>query len=268
HAEDVDVAVRAPGRGGRATRRSAEPGGRRPRVGHRRLSPDPAVGPGGCGRARRALLHVHGGRRPLRRRPRTRAPRDLRARGRGDAPARPFRGQESRDRAAAAPEPDRVLRETPAPVGRRPAALPAAQREGGRLMRIAIDARKLQDFGIGTYIRNLVTDLDKTDHDTEHLVLGRPADVEQGWPLGGNLRTIAEPARPYSLAEEVRIPWRLQREHVHLVHERHYVLPPAIRCRSVVTIHDCIHLMFPQYLPNRLAHLYARHSMGSATRKA
>ena len=25
------------------------------------------------------------------------------------------------------------------------------------------------------------------------------------------------------------------------------------RCRSVVTIHDCIHLMFPQYLPNRLA---------------
>jgi hypothetical protein len=27
----------------------------------------------------------------------------------------------------------------------------------------------------------------------------------------------------------------------------------ADACRSVVTIHDCIHLMFPQYLPNRLA---------------
>ena len=29
-------------------------------------------------------------------------------------------------------------------------------------------------------------------------------------------------------------------------------------CKSVVTIHDCIHLMFPQYLPNRLAYGYAR----------
>jgi glycosyltransferase involved in cell wall biosynthesis len=46
------------------------------------------------------------------------------------------------------------------------------------------------------------------------------------------------------------------------------VLPTAITCRSVVTIHDCIHLMFPQYLPNRLAYLYARGSMWSATRKA
>ena len=31
------------------------------------------------------------------------------------------------------------------------------------------------------------------------------------------------------------------------------------RCRSVVTIHDCIHLRFPQYLPNRAAlHLRPR----------
>lgn len=135
-------------------------------------------------------------------------------------------------------------------------------------MRIAIDARKLQDFGIGTYIRNLVAGLNKTDHDTEYLILGRPSDVERGWPLGPNFRLVSEPARPYSFAEQVRIPWRLRREQVHLVHEPHYVLPPAITCRSVVTIHDCIHLMFPQYLPNRLAYVYARGSMWSATRKA
>ena len=34
----------------------------------------------------------------------------------------------------------------------------------------------------------------------------------------------------------------------------HYVLPALTRGRSVVTIHDCIHLMFPQYLPHRLAY--------------
>ena len=47
---------------------------------------------------------------------------------------------------------------------------------------------------------------------------------------------------------------RTRRERVTLFHAPHYVLPPLVSCRSVVTIHDCIHLMFPQYLPGRLAH--------------
>ena len=32
-------------------------------------------------------------------------------------------------------------------------------------MRIGIDARKLHDFGIGTYIRNLLRQLARLDHD-------------------------------------------------------------------------------------------------------
>jgi glycosyltransferase involved in cell wall biosynthesis len=35
-----------------------------------------------------------------------------------------------------------------------------------------------------------------------------------------------------------------------------------------VTIHDCIHLMFPQYLPNRFALAYARTSIALAARRA
>jgi glycosyltransferase involved in cell wall biosynthesis len=46
------------------------------------------------------------------------------------------------------------------------------------------------------------------------------------------------------------------------------VLPPLVTCRSVVTIHDCIHLMFPQYLPNRFALAYARTSINVAARRA
>ena len=45
----------------------------------------------------------------------------------------------------------------------------------------------------------------------------------------------------------------LRRERVDLFHAPHYVLPPLMPCQSVVTIHDCIHLLFPQYLPHRLA---------------
>ena len=46
------------------------------------------------------------------------------------------------------------------------------------------------------------------------------------------------------------------------------MLPPLTRCRSVVTIHDCIHLRFPQYLPKRGALAYARAQMGAAARRS
>jgi glycosyltransferase involved in cell wall biosynthesis len=39
-------------------------------------------------------------------------------------------------------------------------------------------------------------------------------------------------------------------------------------CRSVVTIHDCIHLRFPQYLPSKLGYAYARGQMWAATHQA
>jgi len=135
-------------------------------------------------------------------------------------------------------------------------------------MRIAIDARKLRDFGIGTYVRNILTELSRLDHTTEYVVLCRPEDRETGAVLGANFRMVTETARNYSVSEQFRIPLVLARERVKLVHEPHYVLPPAIRCRSVVTIHDCIHLMFPQYLPSSLAYAYAKASMWSATRQA
>ena len=135
-------------------------------------------------------------------------------------------------------------------------------------MRIAIDARKLRDFGIGTYIRNILMELSRLDRTTEYVVLCRPDDLDTGDVLGTNFRMVPEPAPPYSLSEQFKIPLALERERVQLVHEPHYVLPPLIRCRSVVTIHDCIHLMFPQYLPSRLAYVYAKGSMWSAARKA
>ena len=44
-------------------------------------------------------------------------------------------------------------------------------------MRIGIDARKLHDFGIGTYIRNLVRHLARLDHETDYVLLCRAADA-------------------------------------------------------------------------------------------
>jgi len=64
------------------------------------------------------------------------------------------------------------------------------------------------------------------------------------------------------------VPWVLRRERPDVYHAPHYVLPALVGCRSVVTIHDCIHLMFPQYLPNKAAYAYARASMWAAARRS
>jgi len=135
-------------------------------------------------------------------------------------------------------------------------------------VRIGIDARKLHDFGIGTYIRNLLRQLAAVDKDNEYVLLTRPEDSEALSLLGENFRSVVETAANYSMAEQIRIPWAIRRERIDLFHAPHYVLPPLVPCRSVVTIHDCIHLMFPQYLPNRLAYGYARGSIAAASKRA
>lgn len=135
-------------------------------------------------------------------------------------------------------------------------------------MRIAIDARKLRDYGIGTYVRNLLRHLSRIDSKTEYVLFCRAADCGLAEELGENFRAVPERARPYSIKEQLRIPMDLRREGIDLFHAPHYVLPPLTPCKSVVTIHDCIHLRFPQYLPNRLAYAYARSSLWFATHRS
>lgn len=135
-------------------------------------------------------------------------------------------------------------------------------------MRIAIDARKLRDYGIGTYVRNLLRHLSRIDQTTEYVLLCRGADCATVEELGENFRAVPEPAPSYSIREQLRIPLDLRREGIDLFHAPHYVLPALVPCKSVVTIHDCIHLRFPQYLPNRLAYAYARSSLWIATHRS
>jgi glycosyltransferase involved in cell wall biosynthesis len=135
-------------------------------------------------------------------------------------------------------------------------------------MRVAIDARKLHDFGIGTYIRNLLKQLAHIDSDTEYVLLCSEADMGVASTLGPNFRSVLERSPNYSVREQWHVPWALRRERPDVYHAPHYVLPLAVTSPSVVTIHDCIHLMFPQYLPNRRAYLYARAMMWTAARRA
>ena len=133
---------------------------------------------------------------------------------------------------------------------------------------MAFDARKLHDYGIGTYIRNILRELARMDRETEYVLICQQLDRDLAGSLGENFRVAIDSSKPYSVREQISIPWTVLRSNAQLFHEPHYVLPPLARTRSVVTIHDCIHLRFPQYLPNRAALTYARTQMGSAARRA
>jgi glycosyltransferase involved in cell wall biosynthesis len=135
-------------------------------------------------------------------------------------------------------------------------------------VRIGIDARKLHDFGIGTYIRNLLRELANIDRQNEYVLFTRPDDRHVATSLGDNFRAVPNRSGHYSLAEQVSIPLAVRRERLDLFHATHYVLPALTPSRSVVTIHDCIHLMFPEYLGHRMGYAYARASLYTAAHKS
>ncbi|MCB1035014.1 MAG: glycosyltransferase, partial [Acidobacteria bacterium] len=123
---------------------------------------------------------------------------------------------------------------------------------------IGIDARKLHDFGIGTYVRNLVYHLAAIDAENRYVLFTGPQRKDALRDLPENFRILTESSPVYSVRELVALSWKLFRLDLDLYHATHYVLPAVSPCRVVVTIHDIIHLLYPEYLPNRLAFFYAQ----------
>ena len=79
-------------------------------------------------------------------------------------------------------------------------------------MRIAIDARKLRDYGIGTYVRNLLRHLSRIDSSTEYVLLCNGEDCGSLEALGENFRTVSDKSAPYSIREQLSVPLDLRRE--------------------------------------------------------
>jgi glycosyltransferase involved in cell wall biosynthesis len=123
---------------------------------------------------------------------------------------------------------------------------------------IAIDARKLSDFGIGTYIRNLTAALGELDQEDQFILFAGQQASEQLGDLPENFRVAIERSPSYSIRELMALSWRLFRLEIDLYHSTHYVLPAVVPCRAVVTIHDIIHLLYPEFLPSALAFFYAQ----------
>jgi glycosyltransferase involved in cell wall biosynthesis len=131
---------------------------------------------------------------------------------------------------------------------------------------IAIDARKYQDFGIGTYIQHLLNQLGRLATSHSFLVYAFPNDVDK-IRVGDSMRVVPVSYGKYSFKEIGLLGFKARREGVDVFHAPHYTLPIGLRGHSVVTIHDLIHLRFPElfgFARSGVAHAMIRHAVSNA----
>ena len=132
---------------------------------------------------------------------------------------------------------------------------------------LALDARKLTDFGIGTYVSHLLRGLG--EHEEIRLTgLCRPEHEERITALVPHARVVPVSARGYTVAEHISLPMALWREKVDLVHIPHYVVPFGLRRPVVSTVHDVIQLFYPPERKTNIGLLYLRTVMNATLRRS
>ncbi len=112
-------------------------------------------------------------------------------------------------------------------------------------MRVAIDIRRAGDFGVGTYIRNVVRALARMDRATHYLLIGQPRHRDEFGSLPENFELLEYAAPPGSFHSHLHLPMLLRRRGVDLLHMPWFYAPAVLPCRLVLTVHDLSDFHYP-----------------------
>lgn len=107
-------------------------------------------------------------------------------------------------------------------------------------MKIAIDIRRVRDFGAGTYTRNLVSTLAGLDSSDEFCLVGSSSDFAELGPLPANFTLLEFDPAADGPRHDVRLALRLRRAGVQLFHMPYLAAPWILPCRHIVTVHDAV----------------------------
>lgn len=135
-------------------------------------------------------------------------------------------------------------------------------------MRIGIDARMIDNTGIGRYLRNLLVHLAQVDRENEYLVFVNHENTRVVTQENVKFVTLRQPVPVYSLREQFRLPLQLRPWRLDLMHYPNFAIPLVQTCPYVVTIHDVIYYLYPEQCPSIIAHYYARWMLRYATTHA
>lgn len=111
-------------------------------------------------------------------------------------------------------------------------------------MNIGIDARLIQETGVGRYIRNLIRELSNVDSDNTYVVFLLKKNFDAFVLPNKRWQKRIADVRWHSVAEQVWMPIILLREKLDLVHIPYFNAPIFYPGKFVITIHDLIILHF------------------------
>jgi glycosyltransferase involved in cell wall biosynthesis len=112
-------------------------------------------------------------------------------------------------------------------------------------MRVAIDIRRAGDFGIGTYIRNIINQFARTNNKTEYLLIGEQRHLQQFDVLPGNFVLLEYAHDPGSLQTHMHLPFLLRKHRVDILHMPWFYAPAVVPTRLVLTVHDLTDVLAP-----------------------
>lgn len=111
-------------------------------------------------------------------------------------------------------------------------------------LRIVIDARRIRDFGIGTYTRSLVHALGTVDTENRYVLISLAEDARTLTGLPGNFETAVYDRSDRGWSEHMAFPAYLRSLHPDVVHIPLNRVPLLMTKPYVVTVHDIASLFW------------------------
>src|SRR5262249_22079242 len=111
-------------------------------------------------------------------------------------------------------------------------------------MKIAIDVRRIEDFGVGTYIRNLVLTLAASDPVNRYVLLASPEKIYRVSTHTENFKILpwGSAKKPWTLSLDLH---HLLRAHaVSLLHFPYLRSANLVPCRYLLTVHDLAEFIY------------------------
>ena len=140
------------------------------------------------------------------------------------------------------------------------------------MMRVArtatVDARMVNDGGIGTYLQQLLPRVAGLLSDWRFTLLGDPEKFRAlGWDMTDSFRFVPCHARIFSVREQLDVA-RLSPSDCDLFWSPNYGIPLLSQAPLVVTIHDVNHIALPELMGSVLRRRYASWLLRTAVSRA
>lgn len=136
------------------------------------------------------------------------------------------------------------------------------------MAKITIDARMLDNSGIGTYLKNVIPSIiSQSQHHIFYVLVNKKYLDSLNLTQFQNTNIIPLESSIYSIGEQMELLKKIPKDS-ELLWVPHYNIPVLYNGKLMVTIHDVFHIAMPEYTSGILKKLYAKYMFKKVSNKA